>query len=64
GQIFPFNFLVRMNYPYKEGALRKLPGGTEMYVSNGVGVWGPPFRLMARPEITVFDFSQIGEEEK
>ena len=61
GQIFPFNFLVRMHYPYKEGALRKLPGGTEMYVSNGVGVWGPPFRFMARPEITVFDFSQIGE---
>ena len=55
GQIFPFNFLVRMQYPYKEGALRKLECGTSLYVSKGTGLWGPPFRVFARPEITVFN---------
>ncbi|MBQ7179561.1 MAG: metallophosphoesterase [Victivallales bacterium] len=55
GQIFPFNFLVRMQYPCKEGKLQELEGGTRLYVSNGTGLWGPPFRVMARPEITVFN---------
>ncbi|MBQ9367787.1 MAG: metallophosphoesterase [Victivallales bacterium] len=56
GQIFPFNFLVRLQYKYKEGRLHTLPGGMKLYVSPGTGVWGPPFRLFARPEITLFVF--------
>ncbi len=56
GQIFPFNFLVRLQYKYKEGKLHKLPDGMNLYVSPGTGVWGPPFRLFARPEITMFVF--------
>ena len=55
GQIFPFNFLVRMQYPYKEGVLHELNGGTSLYVSNGTGLWGPPFRVMAPPEIVVLN---------
>ena len=56
GQIFPFNLLVRLQYKYKEGRLHSLPGGMKLYVSPGTGVWGPPFRLFARPEITLFVF--------
>ena len=56
GQIFPFNLLVRLQYKYKEGRLHTLPGGMKLYVSPGTGVWGPPFRLFARPEITLFVF--------
>jgi predicted MPP superfamily phosphohydrolase len=26
-----------------------------VYVSNGTGFWGPPLRVLARPEVTVFD---------
>jgi len=54
GQIFPFNFLVRIQYPHKEGRLIHIDGGPDLYVSRGTGLWGPPFRFLARPEITVF----------
>ena len=53
GQIFPFNFLVRTRYPYKESILHPVEGGY-IYVSPGSGVWGPPFRVFARPEVTLF----------
>ena len=53
GQIFPFNFLVKLQYPLKVGALHCLDGGTLLYNSPGTGLWGPPFRIMARPEITL-----------
>ncbi|MBR4676329.1 MAG: metallophosphoesterase [Victivallales bacterium] len=58
GQIFPFNYLVRLQYKYREGRLHKLQGGMRLYVSPGTGVWGPPFRLFARPEITLFVFKK------
>jgi predicted MPP superfamily phosphohydrolase len=35
--------------------LKKLKGGGYLYVSNGAGFVGPPVRLMAPPEIAVFD---------
>ena len=54
GQIFPFNFLVRIQYPHKEGRLIHIDGGPDLYVSRGTGLWGPPFRFLARPEITLF----------
>ena len=53
GQIFPFNFLVRLQHPYKDSRLHKIEKGY-MYVSMGTGVWGPPFRVLARPEVTLF----------
>ena len=59
GQIFPFNFLVRLQYPFTEGKLHTLPNGMLMYVTPGSGVWGPPFRVLARPEITIFTFRHL-----
>ena len=56
GQIFPFNLLVRLQYRYREGRLHLLKGGMRLYVSPGTGAWGPPFRLLARPEVTLFTF--------
>ncbi len=64
GQIFPFNFLIRLQHPYREGKVHELSGGTKFYVSPGTGVWGPPFRLFARPEITVFSISSEKEVQK
>lgn len=54
GQIFPFNFLVRLRYPLLCGTtLTK--AGSRIHVSRGTGTWGPPMRLFAPPEITVID---------
>lgn len=50
GQIFPFNFLVRLQQPYVAGLHDH--GGTKLYVSCGTGYWGPPMRLAVPAEIT------------
>lgn len=53
GQMFPFGFLTRLYYPAHAGLFR-LAQASYLYVSRGTGAWGPPFRLLAPPEITVF----------
>ncbi len=53
GQIFPFGLLVRLRYPIATG-LTALTRGW-IYVSRGTGTWGPPMRVGAAPEITVFE---------
>ena len=50
GQIFPWNFMVRLQQPYVAGLSRK--SQTWIYVSRGTGYWGPPMRLGADAEIT------------
>ncbi|HEY8945261.1 MAG TPA: metallophosphoesterase, partial [Polyangiaceae bacterium] len=50
GQIWPWNFLVRLQQPVVSGLARF--GSTLVYVSNGTGYWGPPMRLGAPAEIT------------
>ncbi|MGE5189180.1 MAG: metallophosphoesterase [Gemmatimonadota bacterium] len=54
GQIFPFRLLVRIWYPLLSG-LRALDGGGFLYTSRGTGTWGPPMRLLAPPEVTIFE---------
>ena len=54
GQIFPFNFLTWLSFPVKTG-LTELDRGGYLYVSRGTGVWGPPIRFMAPPEVTIID---------
>jgi len=54
GQIFPFNILTWLAYPIKTG-LTDLGNGSRIYVSRGTGVWGPPIRFLAPPEVTVID---------
>jgi len=56
GQIFPFNLLVRLVYSQPMG-LSALPGSGHLYVSRGTGTWGPPMRVLAPPEITLFVLS-------
>jgi uncharacterized protein len=52
GQVFPFHLVIRMLYPYLCGTYRLGPRSL-LNVSRGVGTWGPPMRLGARPEICV-----------
>jgi len=54
GQIFPFNLLTWLSFPVRTG-LTELDRGHYLYVSRGTGVWGPPLRFLAPPEITVID---------
>jgi predicted MPP superfamily phosphohydrolase len=53
GQIFPFNYLVKLQYPMLDG-LYPLGGSSVLYTSRGTGTWGPPMRVLSPPEITVF----------
>lgn len=53
GQIWPFHYLVYLQQPIRSG-LGKV-GDVLVYVSNGAGFWGPPFRLGAPAEITVLE---------
>lgn len=50
GQIWPFEYLVRLQQPYVKG-LHKLPNGSTIYVNSGIGFWGPPMRLASQAEI-------------
>ena len=50
GQIFPFGLLVLLDQPYLSG-LYQHSKQTQIFVSNGVGYWGPAVRIMAPSEI-------------
>lgn len=50
GQIFPWNFFVRLQQPYVAGL--HLHGESYIYVSRGTGYWGPPMRVGIPAEIT------------
>ncbi|MDD3055995.1 MAG: metallophosphoesterase [Aliarcobacter sp.] len=56
GQIFPFNFLVKLQQPYVKG-LHQHNEFTQVYVNKGTGFWGPPMRLGASSEITILKLS-------
>ena len=50
GQIFPFNFFVKLQQPVVSGF--HVIEGVPTYTSAGTGYWGPPFRIGARGEVT------------
>ncbi|WP_042440904.1 metallophosphoesterase [Streptacidiphilus albus] len=52
GQMWPFNFLVRLDQPVVHG-LSRHGARTQLYTSRGTGFWGPPFRIFAPSEITL-----------
>jgi predicted MPP superfamily phosphohydrolase len=51
GQMWPFMHLVKLDQPFVAGLYRE--GGTQLYVNQGTGFWGPPMRLGTRSEITL-----------
>lgn len=53
GQIFPFSFLAEAANGYLAGTYEV--NGTTLYVTRGAGYWGPPMRLLAPSDITVFN---------
>ena len=53
GQLWPFDYVIRLDQPSVEGLSRH--GDTQLYVPSGAGYWGPPMRVGARPEVTVVE---------
>lgn len=57
GQLFPFNLLGRLVFPYFNGLYGY--NDTQVYVSQGTGTWGPPMRLGSRNEVTLIKLKKI-----
>jgi len=51
GQFWPGSLIVKMMYELPYGYMRK--GNTHYYVSSGLGLWGPKYRIGTRSEIVV-----------
>jgi predicted MPP superfamily phosphohydrolase len=49
GQLWPFNYIAQAVYEVSWGYKKK--GNTHIYVSSGVGTWGPPMRTGNTPEV-------------
>jgi len=49
GQFFPNNLVTNLIYEVSRGYIYKY--GTHIYVSQGIGTWGPPVRIGNKPEI-------------
>jgi hypothetical protein len=49
GQLFPFGFLVKLQYPLLAGTYHV--EGMPVVVCRGTGTWGPRMRLFSRCEI-------------
>ena len=58
GQIFPFGLITAAVYRVPMG-LSRTAAKTWLYVSRGTGVWGPPMRVLAPPEITLFELQPL-----
>jgi len=54
GQLVPFNFIVKKYFPRMQGLFRV--DNTTLYVSPGVGTWGPVLRIGSRSEMALIKF--------
>ncbi|MBM7808024.1 putative MPP superfamily phosphohydrolase [Geodermatophilus bullaregiensis] len=56
GQLWPFDYAIRLDQPAVEGLSRHRD--TQLYVTAGAGYWEPPMRIGARPEVTVLELTR------
>ena len=49
GQIFPFNFIVKLKFRELYGYFKKME--SVLYVSSGISCWGPKIRLGSNNEL-------------
>jgi predicted MPP superfamily phosphohydrolase len=59
GQLWPFDYAVRLDQPAVEGLSRH--GDTQLFVTAGAGYWGPAMRVGSRPEVTVVELRAPGD---
>ena len=48
--MWPFHYLVHLSQPYVSGLVNHK--GTQLYINQGTGFWGPPIRIGTFAEIT------------
>jgi predicted MPP superfamily phosphohydrolase len=53
GQMAPFNLVVKLQQPVVSGY--DVIDGTQIYVTNGAGFWGPPVRVGAPPDVSLVE---------
>jgi len=53
GQFFPGNLIVKSMFELGHGYLRK--GNTHYYVSSGLGLWGPQYRIGTQSEVVLIN---------
>lgn len=57
GQMFPVNLITRHIFPLHYGYQKF--GNTDVIVTSGVGIWGPPVRIGSRSEIVIINLKHI-----
>jgi len=55
GQFFPINLITKAVYEVSAGYKKK--DNTHIYVSSGLGIWGPPVRIATKSEFVVINFN-------
>ena len=55
GQVWPLNLITGHLFEVSHGYKQK--GNTHIYVSSGLSLWGPPFRIGTRSEMVIFDIN-------
>ncbi len=56
GQIFPFHYIVKSANDFLAGMY--VVNENNLYITRGAGYWGPPMRIFAPADITVFNFKE------
>lgn len=54
GQFFPISLIIKLMFEQAYGHLQK--GNTHYYLSSGLGLWGPQFRIGSQSEVVVIRF--------
>ena len=54
GQVYPGNLIAAAMFELSHGY--KIKGNTHYYVSSGLGIWGPLYRIGTQSELMVIRF--------
>ena len=60
GQFFPYVWLLHVFFKYKQG-LNQI-GDMVLFVTDGVGLWGPPLRIGSKNALAVIEILPISAE--
>lgn len=55
GQVWPMNWVT--DYIYEQSHGYRQWGNSHIYVSSGLSLWGPPFRIGTESDMAVFHLS-------
>ncbi len=62
GQLFPMNWITNHEYELSWGHIKK--GGTHVFVTSGVRLWGPPVRTTGSSEILLLHVKMSQNEQR